>query len=115
VLQHTDAKPVRERRPPIPTHRSSQPRDRPSPDNLVNVRRHAAQISEAHTHVTVRNSNIALRDTESTLISSTNSKDPMATVRDGFSAKELDAWRSTSLLCINRWRQKHLPSAVAGR
>jgi hypothetical protein len=57
-------------------------------DHLANVRGYAPQASEAHVNAIVKYCGIALRNTDSALASSIDPKE-LATVRDGFAAKEL--------------------------
>ena len=57
-------------------------------DYLADVRKHAAQASEAHVNAIVKYCGIALRNADSALVSGTDPKE-LATVRDGFAAKKL--------------------------
>jgi hypothetical protein len=57
-------------------------------DYLADVRKHAAQASEAHVNAIVKYCGIALRNTDSALVSGSDPKE-LATVRDGFAAKKL--------------------------
>lgn len=55
---------------------------------LADVQKYAPQASEAQVGTIVKYRGIALRNTDSTRVSSTDPKE-LATVRDGFAAKRL--------------------------
>ena len=72
---------------------------------LANVKTYAPGASEAHVDAIVKYCGIALRNADSSLVSTSDTKE-LATVRDGFAAKKRGCRQKLPTPALPRWPRR---------